>query len=658
MKHFSLTAILASLSLLSLAQNADTSSLIDEVQVYGQKSATELFNAQHVEVINREQIEATAVISVNELLEYAASVDVRQRSPFDVQSDVSVRGGTFDQTLVMLNGVPMNDPQTGHHNMNLPVAIQDIERIEILHGGGSHRYGPYAFSGAINIITKTTASNTISLEAEAGEYAYNNLTASVSHKRGDFSGRVSANRGASDGYLPNSDFVRQNVLAEFNYASNQWMIGLQGGINDKGFGAQNFYSSAFPNQYEATRTYFGALRATYASEDFLLYLNAYSRTHTDRFELYRETGDGWYEYNEAAGLYIRDNDTAASWYQGPNFHRSGVEGGEVTGVYTSAFGKTEAGFDVRNEFIVSNNLGMDMENPIPVEDTQFSYTKSDRRINSGLFIHHNAQFNRWEMNASLRYNMNSAFGNEWLPGAQLSYQSSESTRFYASYNRSFRLPTFTDLYYSLGGAQGSIDLQPEYSHNYELGFNYQSNGWLVGASGFLRDGTNMIDWVVLPDDSTNTLQAQNITELTIYGMEAQVAYDFDSATKNYVRQVRLAATVMQSPTDEFEFESLYALDFLAAKVSLNVSHELSYGLALSWGATYQSRNGTYNDFSTGLATEYEDVILLDARLSYTYKDLQLYFDVNNILDQVYQDRGNVLQAGRWMRIGLTYNLAY
>lgn len=658
MKRTCLTTLFSLSLLTGVAQEADTTSLIQEVDVYAQKSAEALFDAQHVEVIDLEDIQASAVKSVNELLEYAAAVDVRQRSPFDVQSDVSIRGGTFDQTLILLNGVPMNDPQTGHHNMNLPIAIQDIQRIEVLHGGGSYRYGPYAFSGAINIITKSTATNTINIEAEAGEYNYNNFTASVSHARGNFSGRLSANRGAADGYLPNSDFTRRNVLGELTYAKENLKISLQGGWNNKGFGAQNFYTSAFPDQYEATQTYFASIHSAYATDNVLLNFNAYSRTHTDRFELYRETGDGWYNYNESAGVYIRGNDTAASWYGGPNFHRTGVEGGELNAVFTTSLGRFDIGADVRNERIVSNNLGMDMMEPMTVEGTRFFYTKSDQRLNSGVYAHHRIEVAQFEINSSLRYNYNSAFGDEILPGIQVSYAPTAHSAVYGSYNRSFRLPTFTDLYYSLGGAIGSIDLQPEYSHNYEIGYTYDRDNLRFMASGFLRDGTNMIDWVVLPNDSTNTLQAQNITELRIYGVDGEVSYDLSKLTNNYVRRISLSAAFLQSPTDEFEFQSLYALDFLAAKTSLSVSHDLGHGIGLSWQVTYQNRNGTYNDFASGIAVPYEEVVLVDVRASYTYKDFQLYVDANNLLDRVYQDRGNVLQPGRWVRAGVTYNLNY
>lgn len=640
---------------LCFAQN-DTN-LIQEVEVFGEKAPSQIFQGQHVQVIDHEQIERTAVKSINELLEFASAVDVRQRSPFDVQADVSVRGGTFDQTLVLLNGIPMNDPQTGHHNMNLPVQIQDIERIEILHGGGSHRYGPYAFSGAINIITKKPEETAVSVELEAGEYGYLSSAASVAYPITEqFSARVGANYATADGYLNNSDFNRATTFAELNYSGNNLFINGQIGYNEKGFGAQNFYTSAFPNQYEATSTLFGSVKGSYTEENAVINFSGYTRRHTDRFELYRETGEGWYQYDDAAGLYISGNDTAASWYQGPNFHKTNVAGGELSSVLNSNYGRTEIGFDIRNESILSNNLGVDLATPLEVPNTRFFYTKSDDRLNTGVFIHHKVSFDHWTINASLRYNMNSAFGPNWLPGVEVAYNLPTVGNIYASFNRSFRLPTFTDLYYRLGGAQGSIDLQPEFSNNYELGLKRTSGKIKSTVSLFIRDGENMIDWVVLPSDTTGTLRAQNITQLTIYGIDGDLRVNLAEETGNFIHEVRLSAAFMNSPTGEFDFESLYALDFLAAKASIGVSHKIGSGLQLSWQVNAQDRNGTYVDFSTGDITPYEPIALIDARLSWSNTHWMFYIDANNLLDKVYQDRGNVLQPGRWIRGGMRWTL--
>ena len=153
-------AYLVSVPVTTVAGQQDTTEVkmqydLDEIEVTAQRSPA-LFSqvAQIISVIEKEEIEATSSQSIQDLLEYVAGVDVRQRGAEGVQADISIRGGTFDQTLILLNGINITDPQTGHHNLNLPVSIAQVERIEILEGPAARIYGPNAFSGTINIVTK------------------------------------------------------------------------------------------------------------------------------------------------------------------------------------------------------------------------------------------------------------------------------------------------------------------------------------------------------------------------------------------------------------------------------------------------------------------------------------------------------------------------
>ena len=110
--------------------------------------------ARVVNVISREEIQSLPVQSVNDVLKYASTVDVRQRGAFGIQTDLSINGGTHDQIVILLNGVNISSPHTGHLAADFPVSVDEIERIEVLEGAASRVYGTSAFSGAINIITK------------------------------------------------------------------------------------------------------------------------------------------------------------------------------------------------------------------------------------------------------------------------------------------------------------------------------------------------------------------------------------------------------------------------------------------------------------------------------------------------------------------------
>ena len=100
-----------------------------------------------VRVVTRDEIANLPVGTVTDLIRLVASADVRARGPRGIQADFSVRGAGFGQVLVLVDGVRVNNAQTGHHNSDLPVTLDDIERVEILLGPGSSAFGADAFGG-------------------------------------------------------------------------------------------------------------------------------------------------------------------------------------------------------------------------------------------------------------------------------------------------------------------------------------------------------------------------------------------------------------------------------------------------------------------------------------------------------------------------------
>jgi vitamin B12 transporter len=157
-----------------LALNAQTKKQVQLHEVEVTEEKKELYSdlSRVVTVIKKDEIAGLPVQSLQDLLEYVMSVDLRQRGPNGVQADISIRGGTFDQIMILLNGINYTDPHTGHHNLNIPVDLESIDRIEILEGPGSRVLGPNAFSGAINIITGTGEKTGANLLFSGGQYGY------------------------------------------------------------------------------------------------------------------------------------------------------------------------------------------------------------------------------------------------------------------------------------------------------------------------------------------------------------------------------------------------------------------------------------------------------------------------------------------------------
>jgi len=616
--------------------------------------------------ITRAEIDHMPVQTINEILEYSVGLDVRQRGPLDVQADLSLRGSTFDQVLVLLNGHPMNDPQTGHHNMNLPVSIDEIETIEILHGGASLRYGPYAFAGAINFITRSTLKpNRTTAEAQFGSFGYYQLKAGIQRKFGNHGVSLHASTSHSDGYIENTDFDQLQVRLQSDHLFPNSKLGslrFEAGFITKDFGAQNFYTTSFPTQFEATQTFFTGLQWSSNPNESNWTFNSRInfRRHWDRFELFRETG-GPYRYSD--GFFINGNDTVASWYSGHNYHRTDVLGGDFYMSNTNALGRTEMGVDMRYESILSNALGEELNEAIAVDsEGRAFYLRGENRTNSGAFLRHTIPFSQTGIvKAGLRYNYNTQFDAAFLPSLEVSMAlpTHPEWRAYTSYNRAFRLPTYTDLYYRLGGAQGSKNLQPEYSNNYELGGKYRSADGTsnLQISLFRREGKNLIDWIVLPDDSSQTLQAANITELNLNGLEFDYRKNNPSpSTQAHWTQIGISFSPIIQDQGEFDFESLYSLDYLQMKVSADVRWSLGYHLHLSLRYLFQQRNGSFLIPGSAIPQAFESIHTIDARLDWTRKSLLVYLDGNNLLDRMYVDRASVLQPGIWVRTGIRYRI--
>ena len=650
--------------LLTISSMAFSQELLDTVTVTANRAQGPLQTATRtVDVLTAKDIKNTPATTVNETLENVSALDVRQRGPLDMQADVSLRGGTFDQTLVLLNGIRMNDPQTGHHNMNLPISFDIIDKIEVLEGGASRVYGPNAFAGAINLQTPTSGKNQLAVHVLGGQYGLLQLNTNATFNTGNWFHLVSGSLAKSNGYIANTDFKSSNFLVQSSGALNIGMLSFTAGRNAKAFGAQNFYSSRYPEQFEATETIFGSAKLTGGSVWKYTAL-AYWRQHKDRFELFRET-DGPYEFTN--GFFVKNqNDTAkyvpgvfAAWnyYPGHNYHRTRVTGaeGQLKRTFTHA-GTTTIGFDYRNEQIVSNNLGKPIAEPIAIANARGSYTKTDARDNYALYAEHAATLKNFFVTAGFLYNYNSAFGNDFMPGIDLGYRANHHWLIYASVDRSFRLPTFTDLYYSLGGAQGSASLQPEYSLNYEVGSRFTQGNFTTNVSLFRREGKNMIDWVQWTADS---IHAENLTEVNINGISLTAKWELAQHTNGWITNIDAGYTFLMSEQDETDLQSLYVLDYLTHKLYVGLTHTLYLtNLEFNWRLRYQARNGTYLDYPTNTVVNYQPFILVDARVSYTLEQIKLYVQASNLFNVDYVDRGNVAQPGLWISGGLNWTLSF
>ena len=593
-------------------------------------------SARVIQIITKEEIAKAPVQSLQELLEYALNVDIRQRGDYGVQADVSIRGGSFEQTLILLNGVKMNDPQTGHHNMNLPVDLQDIDRIEILEGPGAIVYGCNAFTGAVNIITGSKKENRLKLSSVVGENQLYATNASLSIANRNMQHYFSVGKKGSDGYIDNTDFDIANLFYQNNLQFKKGSIGLQTGYNDKQFGANSFYSAKYPNQFEQTKVFFA--NATYKNPYFYNFTtNIYYRRHQDRFELFRNN--------------------PPSWYTTHNYHLTQTYGFEANMNFNSCIGKTDFGAEFRSENILSNVLGESMSETMDVPGEPLGvFTKSHHRENMGLYGEQSYKYHKFSISGGLYVNLNSDFDSKVNTGVDVSYDINKIWKWFASVNQSMRMPTYTDLYYVGPTNKGNINLKPEEAIAYETGIKFNSNAVNAHIAVFRRDGKNLIDWVRLPDSAK--WESHNLTNIITNGFEFSAKINMEKMFYQgfIIKNINLSYSYLDLEKNSENYISYYALDYLKHKFTASLEHRIYKRLKADWAMCYQERMGTYTDIVTNKETTYPKFVTIDTRLTYQGNEWNCFLEAANLFDRKYQDIGNIQMPGRWFRAGVNISL--
>ncbi|GHT40919.1 hypothetical protein AGMMS49965_09920 [Bacteroidia bacterium] len=588
---------------------------LDEVVVTSSKAELTLNQtAKIVTVITREEIARQPAASIPDLLKNIAGVDVRQRGANGVQTDISLRGGTFDQAAILLNGANLTNPHTGHYSFDLPVNLSDIDHIEIIQGPTSLLYGAGAFSGGINIVTKKDAKTGAFLKAEGG--MHNTFGAEGRASVGHHSASIGYNRSA--GYIPNSDYQIINALWQSNFRVDDSKLDIQLGINDKAYGANTFYSANFPNQFDDTRSIFAAIRGESGTK--LKFIpQIYWNRHYDVFQLVK--GDtSQYQYNH---------------------HQSDVFGINLNTQYKWAGGITNFGGELRNEGIFSSNLGVPMREPIA------QYKKSDNRTNISYFIEHNYLYQGFTLGVGVLANYNTAYANDMnlYPSINAAYWFSDSWKVFASWNNATRLPTFTDLYYVAPEQQGQPDLKPEKSESYELGVKYGNKFLSVTANGFYEKGRELIDWVK-NNASDTQWKAANLTSVDKTGFETNVALSFQELLPQLsTTRLNLGYLFLEQTHDTGKLISKYVLENLRHKFTAGLAHPIYKGLTADWQFRLQQREG-----------DYPSVALLDLKLNWKQGGWNVYLTANNLFDAGYYDLLNIPQPGFWAMGGVSLAL--
>lgn len=563
-------------------------------------------SSRSIQIITAAQIQQMPARSVNELLLYVAGVDVRQRGPHGVQADIGIRGGTFDQTLILVNGIKLSDPQTGHHNMNLPLDMENIERIEVLKGPGARVYGQNAFSGAINIVTKKPTEAKAKVALRAGENDLGGATFTLALPTGNFNQYFSVAKDFSNGYRYNTDYDITSFFYQNTWTEGDHQLSLTAGHADREFGANGFYASPeFQEQYEEVKTSLVNLQYEYQANGWRVNPRVFWRKNKDNY------------------VFVRNN---PSLYQ--NIHTSNTVGAEVHSSYTSAWGQSGIGVEINRVDLNSTNLG-----------------DRDRWVSS-FFLEHRFQLaDRVDITPGFSVQRYSDFGTRFFPGLDLGYRLSPDFKVYANAGYTYRVPTFTDLYYEDPANNGNPNLQPEEAIAYELGFQYQKPGLTIQVAGFQRDGYDLIDWTKPVD--TLRWTPVNINELTTRGAELNIQAYFPLllGENTPLERLTLGYTYIDAQLqDNGASFSRYALE--------NLDHQMVAGLSYRWGERWL--HSVFYRYSSRVTLD--DYSVVDTRLTYQLPKWSAFVEATNLFDTEYRETNLVVMPGRWVRFGV--NVAF
>ena len=607
------------------AQETDSTVLrslrIDEVGISGRQSSPMRNVLATTPLFDRKAQAAAPVQTLEAALRLVPSVDLRERGGRGAQADILIRGGSFDQTMVLLNGIDFTDARTGHQSHALPVDLETVSSVELLDG----LPGLGAFAGAVNIRTAPLLPQYLRLDAAGGSYGYGyaNLSGAVSGERYSVLGAASYRR--SDGYRHNTDFDNTNLYVRATGESvRAGYFEFQAGYQRKAFGSNGFYAAYNPDQWERTATALASLRWQKQLGDLSLGASASYRKNFDRYDWTRGTA--------------------------MNRHNTDHAGASLWGDYAWRGGISSLGGNYAYAHIFSTNLGDALDAP------RGAYSHSKGRHTGNLWLRHTMAWERFDLSASAGVSL-TPYGESALWSISGGYTPAAGLHLKAGVSQSMRLPTFTDLYYSSPAHVNNLGLTPEHAVTYRLDADYSRQNWMLRMAAYYRAGRDIIDWVRRAEYDGKWHSEQS-SRLATYGIELTGGYVAETGVLR-----RLVLSYGYTTTDRNkDIEAQSAIDFMRHKASLAVEVHFLRRMTLALTGSYYHRNGSYTaypipgDSQTTEQRDFDPYFLLDGRLSWEKGICRLYVDAANLTDTRYCDMGGIPLPGIWLTGGMTLTI--
>lgn len=595
----------------SIYAQFDTKELEEVVIVGNRHSSVFSEQTRNIIIIQSEDILRSPARSVADLLNYFAGLDIRRRGVNGIQADAGIRGGTFDQVLILVNGIKLSDPQSGHHNFNLPIDIENIERIEVIKGPGARVYGQNAFAGAINIITKQPETTFTKIEALTGQNGLWGARASTAFKHQNVTHYLSYAHDRSDGYKFNTDFTLHNVFYQAQLNGRMGNLGLLAGFTDRHFGANGFYASPdFMDQYEEVQTSLVALT----------YKNAWGANFQLNSRLF-------WRRNQDMYLFIRQN---PDFFR--NFHIGNTVGAELHGNYSHGWGALGVGLEFQQNWLSSNNLGSRRR-----RIWSFFVEERIRALNDRLQIMPGVNISHYD-----------DFGAFIFPGIDMGYQLSSSLSLFGNVGYTYRVPTFTNLFYEDPANEGNPDLDAEYALSYEIGVKTKNIPGFVGQlSYFIRDGNRIIDWI--KEDSAARWRPINLLDVQFEGIDGNVVISPKQLFAGKIpiwERLDIGYTFIAGSSGNTGVFSRYALEHL--------KHQFTGRMTLRYHPKIiQQLSFRYFD-----RVNLPSYSIINTQIEYVDNAFRVFLSINNLGNQSYFETNLVEMPGRWISGGISYRFQW
>jgi iron complex outermembrane receptor protein len=576
--------------------------IVEEVEVTG-KIFSHDSHSKNMVIISAADLEEFKIKDMAELFSFFTALNTSKRGAGETSFDITMRGGNFEQVLVLVDGVPLNNPQTGHFNSDFPFSLEDVARVEILRGGSSTISGAGAFAGVVHIYLKKMEKNTdLQIKASGGDNKFYSTALYAGKTFKNLGFRVSMDKNKSDGYYDGQEFDNLKFTAGSFYRHKNTEIDLHAGYLKKDFGAAGFYAP-YPSK-ETIKSNFYRLGIKQRFKEWDIALTYSYNKHQDYFIL-----DG-----TRPSLFQSESDTHLNFLNLSASYK-------VNGFTASA------GAELRGETIDSTSMG-------------------NRKRNRGaLFLNINlALGSKTGIDVGIRRNFEADENSNFTYYTGLYYRLNKDIMMRAGYGKSFRLPSFTELYYNSPANIGNPLLEPEVSHNYEVSLSMLRGYYQGDLSLFYRTQSNMIDWFRQYDVFSSTFypwQAVNVEINDIIGIE-------------WTNRIRVNRTMVSLGIEKLSavnredmtgFQSKYGFRFPDFTIKAGIIQPIANFAKAAANYTYKHINGTT-----------EKGHFMNLILTVPIGNVELGFRLDNVFDSIIEEIPGLKVPGRWFYMTFAYKM--